>query len=195
MNRQLTQGEMKLVRSVFGDSINLPRVKVHDDKYIFFQPDNSGMTPNGEIYVHGAYSADYASADPDLQAFFVHEMVHVWQHQTGVLNVGVIGSAIVEMIGQLGDYGSVYPYVLDGSKDLTDYGLEQQASIVEDYFRLTKLRDVPRRARAPFSRTCSPNQPTAYSRLLYEKVLYRFLTDPTYGQRPYQRVCAPPVRR
>ncbi len=184
MSRKLTQGEVRLVRDVFGDSIDVSRVKVHDEKYIFFQPDNSGMTPNGEIYIHGAYSADFSAARPDSQAFFIHEMVHVWQHQTGVLAGGVIGSAIVEMIGRLGDYGSAYPYVLDASKDLTDYGLEQQASIVEDYFRITRLGDEPRKARDP----TSPN------RALYEKVLHRFITDPTYGRRPASRVCSVPRR-
>lgn len=190
MSRTLTQGEMSLVKSVFGNSLDLARVRVHDEKYIFFQPDNSGMTPNGELYVHGVYSADYSSDRPNRQAFFIHEMVHVWQHQTGVLAGGVIGSAIVEMIGRLGDYGSAYPYVLDGAKDLTDYGLEQQASIVEDYFRITRLGDEPKRARAPASRVCCPSQPTLSNRALYEKVLHRFLNDPTYGRRP-RRVCGP----
>ena len=61
----------------------------------------------------------------------------------------VIGSAILEIIGRLGDYDSAYSYVLDASNDLTDYNLEQQASIVEDYFRLTKLGLQPRRAQLP----------------------------------------------
>jgi hypothetical protein len=190
MSRQLTQGEKDLVKQVFGNSIDLSRVRVHNEKYVFFQPDNSGMTPNGEIYVHGAYSSDYASEPSGHKAFFIHEMVHVWQHQTGVLRAGVIGTAILEIIGQLGDYGSAYTYVLDGSKDLTDYGLEQQASIVEDYFRLTRLGEEPRQVRPPVSRVCSPSQPATSSRALYEKVLRRFITDPTYGHRPYRRVCA-----
>ena len=181
MSRQLTQGEMKLAKDVFGSSIDLARVRIHDEKYIFFQPRNSGMTPNGEIYVHGAYRADYSNADADLQAFFIHEMVHVWQHQTGVLKAGVIGSAIMEMIGHVGDYAAAYSYSLDGAKDLTDYGLEQQAAIVEDYVRLTRLGIKVLHAAPPVSRA------------LYEEVLNRFLTDPTYGHRPYQRVCA--VRR
>lgn len=193
MSRPLTQGEMTLAKDVFGDSIRLSRVKIHDEKYIFFQPSNSGMTPNGEIYVDGAYSADYGSERPRLQAFFIHEMVHVWQHQTGVLRAGVIGAAIIEIIGQMGDYGSAYPYVLDASKDLTDYGLEQQASIVEDYFRMTRLGEEPRNARPAASRVCAVTEPTISNRALYERVLRRFLTDPTYGHRPYQRACA--VRR
>jgi hypothetical protein len=191
MSRSLTQGERDLARSMFRDSIDFSRVRVHDDKYMFFQPDNSGMTPNGEIYVDGIYSADYSGESPQRQAFFIHEMVHVWQYQTGILTAGVIGSAILEMIGRAGDYDSAYPYVLDSSKDLTDYNLEQQASIVEDYFRITRLGLEPRRARLPYSRTCAPNPRGTPTRQLYETVLDRFLKDPTYGNRPYQRVCAP----
>ena len=189
--RSLTEGEIKLAKPIFKGSIDYALVRVHDEKYIFFQPGNSGMTPNGEIYVDGAYSADYSAESPQRQAFFIHEMVHVWQYQNGILTAGVIGSAILEIIGRLGDYDSAYSYVLDASNDLTDYNLEQQASIVEDYFRLTKLGLQPRRAQLPYSRTCRPNPPGTPTRQLYETVLRKFLQDPTYGNKPYQRVCAP----
>lgn len=192
MSRSLTQGETSLGRDVFQSAIDYGRVRVHDGKYIFFQPDNSGMTPNGEIYVHGIYRADYAAESPQLRAFFIHEMVHVWQYQVGVLTIGVRSSAIWETITRLGDYDSAYPYVLDATKDLTDYGLEQQASIIEDYYRLTRLALHPHNARMPsYTRVCTPNQPGTPTRQLYERVLRRFLSDPAYGHRPYQRVCSP----
>ena len=188
MSRALTQGEVALATQLYGSAIDYAQVKVHDGKYMFFQPNNSGMTPNGEIYVQGIYSADYSLESPQLQGFFIHEMAHVWQYQTGILSLGVIGSAIVEMIGRAGDYDSAYGYVLNASKDLTDYNLEQQASILEDYFRLTRLGLEPRRAKAAYSRTCNPAQPGPTARQLYEAVLHRFLHDPTYS---YHRTCAP----
>jgi hypothetical protein len=195
MSRRLTGGETTLARDVFGESIDYGRVRVHDDKYIFFQPDNSGMTPNGEIYVAGIYSGDYASETLQMRGFFIHEMVHVWQYQNGILSAGVIGSAILEMIGTGGDYSSIYPYVLDANRDLTDYNLEQQAAIVEDYFRLTRLGLQPRRARLPYSRTCGATpSPATPTRRLYETVLRRFLQDPTYGNTRYSRTCSAPAR-
>ncbi len=190
-DRSLTEGEIKLAKPIFKDSIDYSAVRVHDGKYIFFQPGNSGMTPNGEIYVDGIYSADYSGESPQRQAFFIHEMTHVWQYQNGILTAGVVGSAILEIIGRLGDYDSAYPYVLDSAKDLTDYNLEQQASIVEDYFRITKLGLLPRRAQLPYSRVCTPNPPGTPTRQLYETVLRKFLQDPAYGHKRYQRVCAP----
>lgn len=149
------------------------------------------MTPNGEIYVDGIYSADYSGEPGPRQGFFIHEMTHVWQYQIGVLSLGVIGSAIMEFIGRVGDYTSAYPYVLDTSKDLTDYNLEQQAAIVEDYLRVTVLGLQRRRARAPYRRVNHPGQQPTWSRDLYEAVLRRFLRDPTYTPQPYRRVCAP----
>ena len=191
MARGLTNGEETIATSVFGSSIDFTLTRVHDEKYFYFQPDNSGMTPNGEIYVHGIYSADYSAEAGQRKGFFVHEMTHVWQYQIGVFSTSVIGAAIMEFVGRGGDYTSAYPYVLDASKDLTDYNLEQQAAIVEDYYRLTTLGLQPRRARAPYRRGCSPNHPPAWSRALYASVLRRFLSDPTYTPQPYRRVCAP----
>lgn len=191
MSRLLTQGETQLARQLFGDAVDYSAVRIHDGKFMFFQPDNSGMTPHGEIYVDGIYSSDYSSESPQRKAFFIHEMVHVWQHQNGILTAGVIGSAILEMIGTAGDYNSAYPYVLDTSKDLTDYNLEQQAAIIEDYFRLTRLGLQPRRSQEPYSRHCAPDPHPTPIRQQYEAVLRRFLHDPTYREKSYQRVCAP----
>lgn len=195
MARRLSAGEIEIGRDVFAGSVKYDLVRVHDDKYIFFQPDNSGMTPNGEIYVAGIYASDYSTEAPQRRSFFVHEMVHVWQYQNGILPAGVIGSAILETIGTGGDYSSIYPYVLDATRDLTDYNLEQQAAIVEDYYRLTRLGLQPRRATLPYSRTCGATRPAATpTRRLYETVLRKFLRDPTYGHAHYSRTCSVPAR-
>lgn len=61
------------------------------------------------------------------QALFMHEMGHVWQHQMGV-NVRARG---------LVSWASSYEYSLPNEKDLADYSLEQQASIIADYYVLT----------------------------------------------------------
>ena len=39
----------------------------------------------------------------------------------GVFSTGVIGASIMEFVGRGGDYTSAYPYVLDTSKDLTQF--------------------------------------------------------------------------
>jgi len=77
--RKLTELEIQLARKVFGNSIRYTEVKIFNEKYAFFQPDNSGMTPNGNIYIHGNNIEDYgvATVHPDSKSFFIHEMVHV----------------------------------------------------------------------------------------------------------------------
>ena len=85
-SRNLTTGEIALAKKIFKGSIAYERVRIHDEAYVFFQPNNSGMTPNGEIYVTGGCPADYSTAESHFRAFFIHEMTHVWQFQLDVLN-------------------------------------------------------------------------------------------------------------
>lgn len=137
MGRNLTAGEERIAREVYGNSLNYSNVKVHHGNAYFFQEDNSGMTPAGEIYASGgAYHDDYSRENAETQGFFIHEMGHVWQYQKDILNVR--GAAVWELISNGFDYQKAYPYTLDANKTLTDYDIEQQASILEDYFRVVK---------------------------------------------------------
>ncbi|MCY7376231.1 MAG: hypothetical protein LH472_09710 [Pyrinomonadaceae bacterium] len=176
MSRDLTTGERRVARELYGSSINYSEVKIHDGKYFFGQPDNSGMTPNGEIYASsGAYHADYSVENASTQGFLVHEMGHVWQYQNSILNV--IWSAILEQIEHGLDYNKAYPYLLDANKTLTDYDIEQQASILEDYFRVVKRGIEFRQGRIQ-----NGGDRTEKVRLL-RAVLADFITDPSLPNR------------
>ena len=86
-SRPLTPGEIALTRSVFGDAIDTAPVRIHNRKWAFFQPRNITMAPMGHIHFHpqgGRYREDFSTAGLDLQGLFIHEMVHVWQHQQGI---------------------------------------------------------------------------------------------------------------
>lgn len=130
--RSLTPGEETLAKKMFKNSITYSKVKIHNEKYTFVQPSNSGMTPNGEIYVDGIYKNDYSVESYSLKAFFIHEMAHVWQYQNDVLSP--IWSAIWEFFEEGFQYNDAYKYKLEKGKDLVDYDIEQQASIIEDYY-------------------------------------------------------------
>lgn len=137
MTRDLTTGERKVAREIYGKSINYSEVKIHRGKYFFTQPPHSGMTPRGEIYASDtAYHDDYSKESDATQGFFIHEMAHVWQYQNGILNP--IWSALKLQISHGFSYAKAYPYLLDADKTLIDYNMEQQASILEDYFRVVK---------------------------------------------------------
>lgn len=128
--RLLTIGEMSLVRSVFGDAINLSKVWIHCGSYLPFSLQNkyTAMTPNGELYFRSElYSTDYSTAEHTLKHLFIHEMAHVWQYQNGMW---------VKLRGSM-SWAADYHYNFDGNKVLSDYSMEQQASIIADYYYLS----------------------------------------------------------
>ncbi|WP_367105211.1 PAAR domain-containing protein [uncultured Psychrobacter sp.] len=149
IRRDLTSGEIRMAESVFGDAINFGGkgegngVGIYDGKWKPFQPDNRAMAPNGHIYFPGtSYKEDFSNlgskalSNADRRTF-IHEMTHVWQHQHGKA-VKTRGAAL----GVLSSVGNPYIYKLyiSGDKtnlrDLSDYGLEQQAAIVGDYYAI-----------------------------------------------------------
>ena len=171
--RKLTHNEIAIAKKVFKDSLDYQKIRIHNEKYAFFQPNNSGMTPNGEIYVHGAYRKDYSSAVPQLKAFFIHEMVHVWQYQLKILNP--VTAAIGESIRHVFSYEKAYEYTLEAGKDILDYKIEQQASIIEDYYRVTH-------AGLPVHLNRMKNNYSDVKKdKLFEKVLAKFITSPKYA--------------
>ncbi|SDB91114.1 type IV secretion protein Rhs [Acinetobacter boissieri] len=123
--RKLTLGEQQLVRSVFADRIALNDVEIVAHKAIL---KNYALSPNGNIYIHlSQWSDDFSKTDVYMQSWFIHEMVHVWQVQYGL---AVIRRAI---------FNRRYTYVLSAKKRFLDYGIEQQAQMVQDYFLACSL--------------------------------------------------------
>jgi hypothetical protein len=55
ITRGLTAGEIAMLSSVFGSTIPYAKVKVHNYKAYFFQPDDTAMTPDGEVYFPPAH--------------------------------------------------------------------------------------------------------------------------------------------
>lgn len=125
--RLLTPGEIRLCKSVFGESIQYHKVWIHRDSYLPFglQNKNTAMTPNGELYFRDWYSDDFSISDRAHQHLFIHEMSHVWQRERGmnVILRGLISFAVS------------YDYRLDG-RPLRRYPMEQQAQIIADSFML-----------------------------------------------------------
>ena len=135
--RPLTPGEIALARSVFGDAVDYARARIAHAKWAFFQPRNVTMAPLGTIHFHprgGMYRDDFADAPIDLQGLFIHEMVHVWQHQQGIF------------LPLRRHPFCRYRYALVPGRPFRRYGLEQQAEIVRHVFMLRRnayVRDAP----------------------------------------------------
>lgn len=86
------------------------------------------MAPNGNIYYPkgtSSYSENFFNADIHKQATFIHELGHVWQYQIGIS---------VKMRGIL---ERSYDYLpMTASSVFFEFGIEQQAQIIRDYFYL-----------------------------------------------------------
>jgi hypothetical protein len=125
--RNLTAGEVDLIRSVFGNAIDTARVRLFEGKWWPFQPRRSAMAPMGNIYFHpegGGWSNDFAKEPLHRQGFFIHEMTHVWQAQKG-------GRFYLPLMRHPFCH---YHYALEPGRPFDRYGLEQQAEIVKDAF-------------------------------------------------------------
>ena len=127
MSRSLTPGEIALARSVFGDAIDYGRVRLKHGKWWPFHPRGTAMAPMGHIYFHpdgGGWSDDFSAEPLRRQAFFIHEMTHVWQAQKG-------GRFYLPLMRHP---FCRYAYRLMPGKPFRRYGLEQQAEIVARRF-------------------------------------------------------------
>jgi len=127
--RPLTQGEIALARSVFGDAIDYSKVTIRRRKFFPFQPRKVTMAPRGHLHFHPlgeAYCDDFAHVPVIRQGHFIHEMVHVWQTQTKG-NWWLIFNRMP---------WARYDYSLRPGWPLERYGIEQQAEIVKHAFWL-----------------------------------------------------------
>ncbi|UAN36473.1 type IV secretion protein Rhs [Enterobacter asburiae] len=139
--RLLTLGEINLAKTLYGLSIRYNEVWIHRGSYLPFNMQNfrTAMTPNGEIYfMEGTYENDFSMSHQRMSRIvgahlFLHEMMHVWQHQHGMM---------VRLRGAF-SWAVDYSYHLD-KHHLLDYGLEQQASIVSDFCLLNTYGFDPR---------------------------------------------------
>ncbi len=125
--RALTAAEVTLCQSVFGLVIDYDQVTVFNRKWWPFQNRRVTMAPDGNLWFHpqsGLFCDDFCGAPRNVQALFIHEMVHVWQHQQGVF------------LPLARHPFSRYDYELQPGKTFAQYGIEQQAEIVSHYFLL-----------------------------------------------------------
>lgn len=116
------------LREVFGNAIDYKKVRHVDGKFSYLQSNHCTVTLGNTIYS--------PKGNDMTKTLRFHEMTHVWQNQNNIKNTGVSGA--VKLFLQKGAYHSYgdkncYAYTPDAGKKLTDYNMEQQASIVADY--------------------------------------------------------------
>ena len=122
--RFLTLGEKKLAEDVFGVHLNTDQIKIIAHRMVI---KNYAISPNGNVYFNNSdWCEDFAVRALEEQSWLIHELTHVWQIQQGL---AVIRKALIDRR---------YSYVLEVGKNFFDYGIEQQAQMVQDYFMKTK---------------------------------------------------------
>ncbi|WP_332773468.1 hypothetical protein [Phenylobacterium sp.] len=140
--RALTDGERRLSDEVFGAALDLARIR------IFSIPIwNRPFVPNGRLVVWpamGAY-ADFSQAPLWIRSVLVHELVHVWQAQSGV------NLPLAKL--RCGDGPASYAYDPTDGREFSALNIEQQAMVVQHSY-------LARRGGA------APHSAPAYARIL-----------------------------
>lgn len=125
--RRLTEREIILAKTIFGASLPYGRVRVDERAHI---GPRQGQFCYVSFYTINSWGR---MSDPLL----IHELMHVWQyHQVGIVYIPRALSAQHSPEGY--DYGgadALYKAISE-EKHLLDFNYEQQAEIIEDYFRL-----------------------------------------------------------
>lgn len=156
--RPLTDGERAFLAPLFRDAVDYDAIRIVRGRAFPLQGARTIVTLGRAIYVpQPVYVDDYAGAAPARRAILVHEVAHVWQYESGI---AVIAGAVRAFFVAGGRYARAYRYRLAPGRDLLDYGVEQQASILEHYFLATG-KDAAR----------------------FAGVLHEFLADPRYPRR------------
>ena len=139
--RGLVKAEIASAREIFGDVLDYSRIKIFDRPSYATIPfklvlgfQGIAETPNGNIYYEysNRYGADM-TRDPEKLSILLHELTHAWQYQT---RTGLLLSAIREYFDAGSNYKALYLYDINDDKGFSESGIEQKASIVEDYHAL-----------------------------------------------------------
>lgn len=137
--RRLTDGEVALARSIFGNAIDYARVTIRRRKFFPLQPRGTTMAPRGHLHFHPlgeAYCDDFSAVSLFRAGLFIHELTHVWQTQRrGEWYLLLHRHPLCR-----------YSYTLKPGWGLGRYGIEQQAEIVRHAFLLrrgVRLAGVP----------------------------------------------------
>ncbi len=130
----MTTREVALARTVFGDAIDYEKVRIHKRKWWWFQSRRITMAPDGHLWFHpdnDLFCEDFCDRNMTLQGLFIHELVHVWQHQKGIF------------LPLKRHPFCRYDYSLKPGWKLDRYGIEQQAEIVRHVFLMQNGVSIP----------------------------------------------------
>ena len=123
--RSMTDRELFLARTIFGDTIDYKRVRINSKARLISAKYAEAYVTFNTIHYHNKIR----------DAVFIHEMTHIWQYQRfGSIYISKALQAQKSTEGY--DFGGVeglYNALTTGKK-LTEFNFEQQAEIIEAFF-------------------------------------------------------------
>ena len=150
--RVLNEHEKNIAERFFGDMIDLEKVRIDDNSLLAII-----LYSLGRVMTEG--NTIYGIKIPDDT--LIHELVHVWQYDNDIIDFDTAAEKHREAWAK-GDTAGLYEYkVADiGDENRTTfrcYGFEQQASIVQDAYRVFMEKRLPRRNKDYKEATVLPN--------------------------------------
>jgi hypothetical protein len=132
--RGLTKGEAQIAKDSHGNAFNPDPVTLVHGRYL---PTNRPHTIRDRIFFPKGYPQDFAREPAAVRGVLVHEFTHVWQYQTRFAGIfGVAGMAKARA------QKPSYRYLPLTGGGFASYGIEQQAQIAEDAYRLSQGAQV-----------------------------------------------------
>jgi hypothetical protein len=125
--RPLTDAEIELGLSIFGETIDYELIRIDEGAYFVAKPKHI-------CYVSFHTINNWGTLSPSI---LIHELMHVWQYeQMGAMYIPRALKAQKTAMGY--NYGGVATLQQYQDIGLSAFNLEQQADIVADYFRIKK---------------------------------------------------------
>lgn len=133
--RALTAGEQNILHTIFRDALNYQKIRVYPRRYLPFQAALIAMAPNGAMFFprQTLYCDDFSCVAPNYTALFIHEAVHIWQHQLG-FPVRLAGLCFALKGGYRSRKIYHYQHLLTKHSHFSQFNMEQQAVMITDYF-------------------------------------------------------------
>jgi hypothetical protein len=129
--RALYEWEYEIVHDIFRSGLDASRVRIVETRIMNFP-----TTLGNQIRVPPGWSFER-----DKRPILVHECAHVWQYQTRGTSY-ITDSVYHNASGQIatGDRNVAYMnYQLQPDSSMSDFTAEEQATIVGDYYEMTRI--------------------------------------------------------
>jgi len=185
---EYTDVQKETLTTVFQDSLDIDAITFRKSKVTDYMIEKLGAEAfalGNAMHMHTRYEEN----DPlNITPWhFIHENVHIWQHQHCDTQAPTLLYALAHDI--YNEYAGQdapeerqhvpYFYRLTEDRDLSDYNREQQASLIADYFRILD---------GGYPIYLDINQNYKRDMHLYESTLKNFLENPSYIQHKCENI-------